>query len=345
MRVACANLRRMTLPSSAAVHAAADRLRDVVRQTPLRRSESLSALAGGDVFLKLETEQTTGSFKLRGAYNAVAALGEQARAHGVVAASAGNHGLGLAFAARLLGVRATVFVPSSAPTVKKDKIRAQGATLIDSAAHYDAADALARAHAHETGAAYVSPCSGDTLLAGQGTIAIEVLDACPDLRTLLVAVGGGGLVGGMAAVLRDRAPHARIIGAQSDRTAAMARSLAAGRVIEIPDEPTLAEGLAGQVDDIALAIGRAALDELVVVSEPSIASAIAWLWDVEQVRAEGAGAAAVAAAREIIAERVVVAGALATPAVIIVSGGNIDAARHAQIVADARAARARASRP
>lgn len=329
----------MTLPSLAAVHDAAERLRGVVRHTPLRRSASLSELAGGDVFLKLETEQITGSFKLRGAYNAIIALGEAARVTGVVTASAGNHGLGLAHAARLLGVRVTVFVPSSAPAVKKDKIRAQGATLIDTAAHYDEADALAREHARATGAPYVSPCSGDALLAGQGTVALEVLDDLKDLRTIVVAVGGGGLVGGIAAVLRARAPDARIIGAQSERTAAMARSLAAGRIVEIVDEPTLADGLAGQVDDVALAIGRVALDDLTLVSESSIASAIAWLWDAEQVRAEGAGAVAVAAARTLIAGSQITK-PFATPAVIVVSGGNIDADRHARLVGDARARRA-----
>jgi threonine dehydratase len=313
------------LPSPAQVLEAAARLRGIAKTTPLRRSPGLSARAGGDVLLKLETEQETGSFKLRGAYNAIAALPPEVAKRGVVASSAGNHGLGLSRAARMLGVPATVFVPRTAPAVKKNGILANGASIDDEAPNYDAAELRARAWAAAQGLPFVSPCAGETLLAGQGTIAIEVLEARPDVRAVVAAVSGGGLIGGIAAWLRHAAPSVRIIGAQGDRTSAMARSLGAGHIVPIPDEPTIADGLSGQVDAEAFAIGTLAIDEMVVVEEREIEQAIAWLWREEHVRAEGAASVGVAA---ILAGRV----ALPTPAAVVVSGGNIDPEKHQRIV-------------
>lgn len=313
------------LPSVTAIEAAARRIAGVARQTPLRRSAALSRLVGGDVYLKLETEQVTGSFKLRGALNAIATLPEERRARGVVAASAGNHGLGVAYAARHVGVPATVFVPASAPAVKKGGIAAFGASVDDASHDYDAAHRRALAHAQRTGAAYVDPCAGDALLAGQGTVALEVLGALPDVSTLLVPVGGAGLIGGIGALVRARAARARVVGVQSTQTAAMARSLRAGHVVEIPSVPTLADGLAGQIDDYALAIGRAVIAEMVTVTEDAIADAIAWLSCEERLTVEGAGAVTTAA---LLGAHVRTS---AGPVVAVVSGGNIDPARHAEI--------------
>jgi len=309
------------LPPAVDVFRAARRLRGVLAPTPLRHSPALSDRCGVDVHLKLETEQRTGSFKARGAYNALAALPPDVRARGVVASSAGNHGLGLAFAARELGVPATVFVPATAPRVKKEGIARLGARVIDEAPDYDAAAALAHRHADETGATYVNPCAGDAVLAGQGTVALEILHELPDVATVVIPVGGGGLLGGMAALLRRVAPLVRIVGAQSVRTAAMARSLAAGRVVDIPSEPTLADGLAGGIEPDALAIGRAALDAIVTVEEDDLARAMAWLHRREGVTAEGSGAAAVAALRTGSIEP------LSGPVVAVVSGGNVDRER------------------
>jgi len=314
------------LPSPAEIRAAAARIAPHIRRTPLRRSDSLSDFLGGDVWLKLECEQTTGSFKLRGATNVLASLDAAARAKGIVTASAGNHGLGIAAAAKAFGIAATVFVPRNAPAVKRDRIAGLGATVDASAAGYDAAESLARAHANRTGALFVSPCTGRTLLAGQGTGALEVLEEVPHLGSIVVAVGGGGLVGGIAGLLRAEAPRVRIVGAQSERTNAMALAMASGRATDIPDLPTLADGLAGLVDAEMLAQGKAALDEIVTVGEEDIASAIASLWIEEGVRAEGAGAAPVAA---------VLAGRLrriAFPVVLVVSGGNIDEAKHRSVL-------------
>jgi threonine dehydratase len=305
------------LPSPAEIRAAAARIAPTVQRTPFWRSETLSAFLGGDVWLKLECEQATGSFKIRGATNVLAQLSDSARSRGVVASSAGNHGLGIASAAAALGIPAVVFVPSTAPAVKRDRIAALGATVDASAANYDAAELLARAHAARTGATFVSPCTGRELLAGQGTVALEILEDLPALGTIVVAVGGGGLAGGVGGLLRGEAPGVHIIGAQGERTNAMALALRSGMPTDIPDRPTLADGLAGLVDAEMLAQGQAALDEIVTVSEADLASAIAYLWIEEGVKVEGAGAAR----------------GLTFPVAVVVSGGNIDPAVLARILA------------
>jgi threonine dehydratase len=303
------------------VHQAAARIRGVAVRTPLRRSAELSERAGGDVFLKLETEQVTGSFKLRGALNTLASLPEAVRRRGVVASSAGNHGLGVAYAARHFGAPATLFVPRTAPQVKKDGILALGARVDDSAPDYDAAMVLAKDHAAQHDIPFINPCLGDPLLAGQGTVALEIVEELPEVAAVVVCVGGGGLLGGVGCFLRPVAPAVRILGAQSDQTAAMSRSLAAGRLVEIPSAPTLADGLAGQIDEEALEIGRHALDGIVTLTEEEIGRAIAWLARHEGVTVEGAGAVAVGALLHGHLPD------LPTPAVAIVSGRNIDRAR------------------
>lgn len=304
-----------------AVVDAAHRIRHVVRRTPLVRSAALSALAGGDVWLKLENEQVTGSFKVRGAYNALALLPDDMRVRGVVASSAGNHGLGVAHAARALSIAATIFVPSDAPLVKRDGIARLGATLDVSQPHYDAAMVAAKAFAADRGCPFINPCLGNDLIAGQGTVGLEILEDLPEVGTIVVPVGGGGLLGGVGSIVRHRAPGVVIQGAQGERTAAMARSLAAGEVTPIAVEATLADGLAGQIDAEALDIGRHALDGITVVGEASIARAILWLARHHDARVEGSGAVGVAALLE---SAFVIT---AFPAAVVVSGGNIDAAR------------------
>ncbi|MDB4889731.1 MAG: putative threonine dehydratase [Gemmatimonadetes bacterium] len=314
------------LPAPTEVIAAAHRLRGVVARTPLVRSHALSEIAGTDVFLKCENEQITGSFKLRGAYNALATLTPDARERGIVASSAGNHGLGIAHAARLLGMRARIFVPSNAPRVKRDGILALGAEVDESQPHYDAAHHAAMEFTGAHGMTFVNPCAGNALLAGQGTVGLEILEELPSARTIVVPVGGGGLVGGVAALLRAVAPEVRIIGAQSENTNAMAASLEAGRRVDIETPPTLADGLAGQIDDEGFAIGQEAIDEMRVVTEEEIAGAIAWMAKEHGARIEGSGACGIAA---MLAGQ---PGALEGPIVVIVSGGNIDEARWSAIV-------------
>ncbi|MEP6618530.1 MAG: threonine/serine dehydratase [bacterium] len=306
------------LPTPADILAAAYRLRGVINRTPLVYSKSLSAVVGADVWLKCENLQHTGSFKLRGAYNALASLSPDARQRGIVASSAGNHGLGVAYSAQLLGMRARIFVPASAPTVKRDGIIALGADVDATQPHYDEAHDAAVAYGNAHGMTYVNPCAGATLLAGQGTVGLEILEELPDARMVVIPIGGAGLLGGVATIVRANAPSARIAGAQGDRSNAMAASIAAGHRVEVAVTPTLADGLSGQIDEDGFVIGKSLLDEIHVVSEKDIANAIAWLAREHDMKVEGSGAVGVAAllTRKLSAPR--------GPVAVIVSGGNID---------------------
>ncbi|MFN9311185.1 threonine/serine dehydratase, partial [Gemmatimonas sp.] len=304
------------IPAVSAVRSAAERLRSFLPPSRLVRHDGLSQTLGVDVWFKLELENPTGSFKVRGAYNVLAGLSAEERARGVVASSAGNHGLGVAYAARAFGAPAMLYVPANAPQVKKDGIRALGATVNDEAADYDVAMVMARAHAAREGIRFINPCLGLDLLAGQGTVALELLAQLPAMQTVLICTGGGGLLGGMGGVLRQLAPHVRVIGVQSEETAAMTRSVRAGRVVDTPVTPTLADGLAGQIDDEALHIGQACADDLLLVTEEQLGETIAWLHHTTGMADEGAGAVPVAALRH---------GYLTAPAgqlVAVVSGRN-----------------------
>jgi threonine dehydratase len=309
------------------VHAAAERIRGVARRTELRRSPQLSERTGTDVFLKLECTQVTGSFKLRGAYNALSALAPERRARGVIAASAGNHGLGIAYAARALGVPATLYIPSTAPAVKRDGIVALGARVDAASPDYDHALARAMAHAEREGVPFVSATGDADVIAGQGTAALEILQELDTVRTIIVPVGGAGLLAGFGSLLRAEAPTVRICGVQGTRSDAMARALEAGMLVPVSHEGTLADGLAGDIDDLALDVGRHSLDVLAIVTEEEIAEAIAWLSREEGLVVEGSGAVGVAALLQKKIYRPT------GPVVVVLSGGNIDASRHAEVVA------------
>ena len=319
------------LPSAEEIRAAYARIAPHVRRTPLVYDAALSARAGGEVLLKLECLQDGGSFKLRGALHALMSLWTSEREAGVVASSAGNHGIGVAMAAKALGIRARVFVPSSAPSVKRDKIAALGAVVDASQPTYDDAEDAAKAFAARSGATFVSPCTGRNLLAGAGTIALEIFDERPETATLVVCVGGGGLCGGMGGFTRDAAPHVQVLGAQSVRTNAMALALAAGHAVDIPDHPTLCDALAGRVDAEMYAQGKAALDDIATVEETDVAAAIRHLHRAHGLVVEGGGAVGVAA---------LLHGELrptAFPAVVTVSGANIERPRwEALVAADAQ---------
>lgn len=305
--------------------AARRRIARFVRRTPLERSATLSAAAGVDVWLKLECWQPTRSFKVRGAFNAVTALDEKARERGLVTASAGNHGQAVALAALATGARALVFLPADAPATKKARIRRLGASLEESSADYDTAESAARAYAAENGATFLHAYSDPLVVAGQGTAALEIVEDLPGVRTLLVPVGGGGLVGGTGIVAKAMAPDARVIGVQSVRTPVMHDSLAAGRVVDRPILPTLADGLAGAIDEPAFRLARDVVDGMLLVEESDIAGAMRWLQQEEGILAEGSGAVAVAA---------LLAGATFDgPVAAIVTGGNVDGAKLAPILA------------
>jgi len=310
------------LPTLEAVRAAAARVAPVVPPSRLVEAPAeLSERVGVPVWFKLELENPTGSFKVRGAFNALATLPPEVQARGVVCSSAGNHGLGVAYAAHALGIPATVYVPSTAPAVKKTGIRALGATVNDEAPDYDAAMVVAKAHAARVGVPFINPCLGLPLLAGQGTVALELLEQLPGVGTVVICTGGGGLLGGMGAVLRALAPAVRVIGAQSVETAAMTKSLAAGRVVEIPVTPTLADGLCGQIDDDALHIGQVCADRMTLVTEEQLGETMAWLHRATGMAVEGAGAVTVAALRHGLVA------APPGPVVAVVSGRNVDPPR------------------
>jgi threonine dehydratase len=308
------------------VRAARGRIGSLAYCTPLQRSEHLSEVAGTAVWLKLECWQRTGSFKIRGAANAVALLDAAQRSRGLVTASAGNHGQAVALAARELGVRATIFVPATAPETKRARIRRFGALLRDDAADYDAAEALARAHAAATGAVFVHAFSDPAVVAGQGTVGLELLEGLPDAGTVVLPVGGGGLAAGVGRVFRELAPGTRVIGVQSTETRAMHEAFRAGRLVDVPIPPTLADGLAGCTDEPAWRRAAEVLDDLVLVEEAEIEDAIRELYAADGVVAEGAGAVATAA---VLGGRVPLRG----PVAVVVSGGNMDGKRLADILA------------
>jgi threonine dehydratase len=314
------------LPTPDEVRAAAARIAGTVKRTSLMHSPALSTSIGGDAFLKLECDQPGGSFKLRGALNAMLSLSPDARERGVVASSAGNHGLGVAIAAERLGIDAMVFVPASAPEVKRDGISARGARVDATRPNYDEAERAARHYADETGATFLSPCSGRALLAGAGTVALEILTDLPNVGSIVAAVGGGGLTGGMGGFLRGAAPGVRLLGAQSERTNAMSLALASGQPTDIPDLPTLCDGLAGLVDAEMLAQGQRSLDAIATVDEGAVADAIRWLHREHRIRAEGSGAVAVAA----LLTRAIVPKTF--PIAVVISGGNIDEAKHSALL-------------
>lgn len=315
------------LPTVDAVRAAERHVRTIMPPSRLVRNEFLSDQLGVEVWLKLELENPTGSFKVRGAYNVLSELTEEERRKGVVASSAGNHGLGVAYAAKAFDTPAMLYVPRTAPQVKKDGIRALGAIVNDEALDYDAAMVLAKAHAAQHDIRFINPCLGLDLLAGQGTVALELLEQLPTVTTVLICTGGGGLLGGMGAVLRTLAPHVRVIGVQSEETAAMTHSVRAGRVQETTVTPTLADGLAGQIDEEALYIGQRCADDLVLVTEAEIGESIAWLHRTTGMKVEGAGAVTVAALRH---GRVT---QQTGPIAVVVSGQNIDDSRLATLLA------------
>lgn len=314
-------------PDLSDIYRARRRLAGHAYRTPLARSDWLSDRAGAEIFLKLECWQRTRSFKIRGAFNAVALLSSTERARGLVAASAGNHGQGVALAARELGARATIFVPDSAPATKKAHIEAFGAELREVPGIYDDAEAAAREFAEETGATFVHPFADPTVIAGQGTIGIELLEELPELREVVVPVGGGGLITGIGTVLRAVEGDAiRVIGVQSERTRAMYDAFEAGGPVEVEQGATLADGLAGaSADAESYERARAVTDEMVLVEEAMIEDAIRDLFRYDGVVAEGAGAVTVAA---------VSAGVLRVrgPAALVISGGNLDGGKLAEIL-------------
>jgi threonine dehydratase len=313
--------------SLADIDGARQRLRGAIYETPCPYSQTLSERSGARCFVKLENLQMTGSFKERGAANLLLQPDAAARSRGVVAASAGNHGLAVAFHASRLGVRAVIVMPEWAPLIKVTSSRRYGAEVILHGANYDEAYARAREVEAERGLLFVHPFDDARVIAGQGTLGLELLEQHPDMDAVLVPVGGGGLIGGVALAIKSHRPDVRVIGVQAAALPAMKKALEARARVTLPPASTIADGIAvRQVGEQTLALAQAHVDEVVTVSEEELANAILLLLEIEKTVVEGAGAAPLAA----LLNRSL--GLTGRNVVLVLSGGNIDVTVIARII-------------
>ena len=301
------------------IQEAATALRPHVHETPLLRAKALGQMAGVELWLKAENLQRTGSFKVRGAFNRIRLLSPEERRRGVVAASAGNHAQGVALAARELGVRATVVMPEGAPLVKVESTRGYGAEVVLHGQDFDEAYAYARQLQEQRGAVLVHAFDDPAVIAGQGTVGLEIVEQLPGVEAVVVPLGGGGLASGLAVAVKSLKPRAKVVGVQAAAAPAVWRSWHEGRTVAVPVGRTLADGLAVHSPrESVLRLLRRWLDDVVTVKEDELAGAMVLLLERSKLVAEGAGAAAVAA---LVYGKVALHG-LRTVAVL--SGGNVD---------------------
>ncbi|SDO30184.1 threonine dehydratase [Nakamurella panacisegetis] len=300
------------------IQEAAALLEGVIRYTPMESSRPLNLLVGGPVYLKCENLQRTGSFKIRGAYTRISRLTDAERANGVVAASAGNHAQGVALAAALLGCQATVYMPVGASIAKLSATRAYGATVHLHGETLDESLIEARAFAARTGAVLVHPFDHPDILRGQGTVGLEILEQVPDVATIVVAAGGGGLISGIAAAVKATRPDVKIVGVQAEQAAAWPGSLAAGHPVRLMKMSTLADGIAvGEPTALTYTHVSELVDDVVTVSEDQLSRAMLLCLERAKLVVEPAGVAAVAA--------IMATPEMFTPPVVaVLSGGNID---------------------
>ncbi|AZO48730.1 MAG: hydroxyectoine utilization dehydratase EutB [Mesorhizobium sp.] len=310
------------------IRAARERIAGKVERTPTVQSQSLTDRVGQPIHLKLEHHQTTGAFKLRGASNAIASLSPEDKTRGVVAASTGNHGRALAHAARLEAIRAVICMSRLVPENKLDAIRRLGAEIRIVGNSQDDAQTEVDRLVAEQGLVMLPPFDHADIIAGQGTLGLEIIEQVPDAASVLVPLSGGGLASGVAAAVKGVSPGSKVIGVSMARGAAMKASLDAGRPVEVEELPTLADSLGGGIGlDNRLTFGmcRNLLDDVILLSEDEIATGIRHAYEQEREIVEGAGAVGIAA---LLAGKVKTAG----PAVLILSGRNIDMALHRKIV-------------
>lgn len=304
--------------SLADIEAAREVLDGVAIRTPMQESRWLSQLVGGPVLLKCENLQRTGSFKIRGAYVRMSRLSEAERKAGVVAASAGNHAQGVALAAQMLGIKATVFMPEGAPIPKLNATRGYGAEVIFHGAILDEALSAAQDLAAETGAVLIHPFDHADIVAGQGTCGLEIIEQAPEATTVVVPTGGGGLLAGVAIAIKQARPDVRLVGVQAAQAAAYPHSLEVGSPVAVPEMRTMADGIAvGLPGAIPFAAITEYVDEVVTVSEDAISRALVMTLERAKMVVEPAGAVAVAAIMS-APER------FTTPTVAVLSGGNVD---------------------
>lgn len=301
------------------IRAAQDLLSGVVRPTPLEYSRALTDRVGCEVYLKCENLQRAGSFKIRGAYTRMARLSDEEKSRGVVAASAGNHAQGVALAAQLLGIESKVYMPNGAPMPKLVATRAYGATIEQVGTTIDECLVKAREWEASTGAVLIHPFDHHDIVAGQGTCGLEILDQCPDVSTIVVSAGGGGLLAGISVAVKALKPNVRIIGVQAEQAAAYPLSLAAGKPVPFENMATMADGIAvGMPGEVPYALVRDLVDGIDTVSEEALSRALLFLLERAKMVVEPAGAAAVARLLEGQGRHV------DGPVVAVLSGGNID---------------------
>jgi threonine dehydratase len=313
----------MMLPTVLDVYEAKRRLAPHLQPTPLLPSHWLSSIADGNVFLKLESLNLTSSFKIRGALNAALRLLEPGQSDvtpQLVTASAGNHGRSLALASERLGLECVVFTPASAPEAKKNAIRRHGAVLHGECDDYDAAETQAKEYAAAEGGLYISPYNHPDVIAGAGTIGLEIVESMPELEVIVIPLGGGGLASGVGLAIKAAAPHVTVVGVEVEASSPFTLSLEAGRITEITPRSSLADGLTGNLEagTITFPLVKQVVDYVVTVSEDELARAMKGLATEERLIVEGAGVAATAA---------IMAGKASAPGqrvVAMVTGGNVD---------------------
>jgi threonine dehydratase len=298
---------------------ARERIHNQIYLSPFPYSETISRLTGNRVFFKLENLQMTGSFKERGALNRLLTLTPDEAKHGVIAASAGNHGMAVAFHSRRLDISATIVMPLHAPLIKVSRVRQYGAQIVLHGTDYDEAFAEAHRLAQEKGLVFIHAFNDPWVVAGQGTIGLELHEQNPDLDAVLVPVGGGGLIGGIALVLKTLNRKIRVIGVQAESVPSMKVALQRGKPIRLPPAMTIADGIAvREVGDMPLALVKKYVDDIVTVSEGEIANAVLLLLEIEKTVAEGAAAVSLAA---LVNNKTTLSNCNVG---LVISGGNID---------------------
>ncbi|MDX9967213.1 MAG: threonine ammonia-lyase [Sulfuricurvum sp.] len=280
----------------ATIHEAARRIRGTVVETPFAYAPRLSEESGCEIYLKKENLQVTGAFKIRGAYNKIATLSDEERSRGVIAASAGNHAQGVAMAAQIFGIRALIVMPESTPLTKINGVRYYGAEVILAGSNYDEAYAYASTYGREHGMVFVHPFADEAVMAGQGTIALEMIGTIADLDAVVIPVGGGGLISGMASAIKALDPRIRVIGVSAQGAPAMKESFDAKKAIDSTAVRTIADGIAVRdTSEVTLGHILETVDQIVTVDDEEIANAILFLLERQKLVVEGAGAAGVAA--------------------------------------------------
>jgi threonine dehydratase len=291
-----------------------------IKCTPLRRSAFLSELCEGDVYLKLENLQITGSFKVRGAFYKLLHLTRKEKKLGIITASAGNHGQAVAYAAQKLGLAAKIVVPETTPHVKIEGIRKYGAALVLFGDSYDEAEKKAKDLARKDRCAYISPYDDELIISGHGTAGLEIIEALPDVDLVVVPVGGGGLISGVSIAVKSLKHEVEVVGVQSEASPVMYESLKTGRLVDAPKTKTIAEGLSGGIEkgSLTFEIAKTCIDKMLLVKEATIRRAVYLLWAHEKQVVEGSGAAAIA---PMVESQITFKG---RTVVCVITGGNID---------------------